>query len=774
VTAAKQRAVRHGVALAVTAACSCLAAAATHASASAALTPYFGTSAFQAPARDYRAGNFAAAVSGFRRELAAARTDTEERLRARLLLGLALGRLARFDACAAEFVGLSRKDPLLSSYYAYNAARCYLLSGDSAQGLAWADRVPRDSVPAAEAELVALDALRRSERWAEALARADRFVADFPQGPRLHEALAAAALALERLGRRDQAAIRWRAVWSRSTSESWVERADRKLAELETGLADHQRPAAIRTAGDYVARGMVLFERNDNEMAEAAFARALRAPGLDPTLECRARYHLGQSVWKLRDRLRAVPLFAQAESACRAAKDADLTVKAIYQKARCLPFARDRPGAMAHYARIEADHPDHSYADDARLRAAEEATVEGLPAQAERLLATLPDLYPAGDMVGEALWRRAFGRLQSGDLDGARVILEDNLRRVPRESVWYAEGRAEYWLGRIEQQRGRTEQAGSRYEQAIRRYPLSVYAWQSFLRLDTMAPARKRRLLAELRVRLPRPPPAGTPAIGALMRDPGVARALALARTGLVPEAHREFARSLRLLAPSASSAGRAVDLAWVAALVLHRGGLWNPSHALVAEQIADFRLRYPRSEGPGYWQVAYPRAFAEQIEKATGEQRLPSALQFALMREESAFDPRAVSTAGCLGLTMIKPATAESYLPGPVSRSQLFSPVTNVDIGAKELARHLARYDGAVWLAIAAYNSGRGRVDSWTRRFGVVPMDEFLERIPLDETRGYTKRVLASYFAYSWLYDEARPIPEVKVAAHQGRSVHR
>jgi soluble lytic murein transglycosylase len=756
--------------------CSGLAPAQAHAhasaGASAALTPYFGTAAFRAPVRDYRAGNWAAAVSGFRQQLAAGRPETEEGLRARLLLGLALGRLSRFDECAAEFVGLFRKDPLLSSYHAYHAARCYLLSGQAARALSWAARVPGDSVPAAEAELVALDALRGTARWAELVGRADRFVVEHPRGPRLHEATAAGAMGLERLGRPDQAAIRWRQVWSRSTSESWVEKADRKLAELESALTASQRAAAVRTADDYLARGMVLFDRNDNAEAEAAFARALQAPGLDPALECRARYHLGQSVWRLRDRLRAVPLFAQAETTCRAAGDGDLTVKAIYQKARCLPFARDRQGAMAQYARIEADHPGHSYADDARLRAAEEATLDGAPEQAERLLASLPDRYPAGDMVGEALWRRAFGRLQSGDLDAARGILEDNLRRVPREWVWYAEGRAEYWLGRIEQQRGRTEQAAARYEQAIRRYPLSVYAWQSFLRLDAMAPARKRRLVTELRGRLPRPPAAGAPALGSLTREPGVARALALVRTGLAPEAHREFARSLRSLnAAATSSTVRPADLVWVAALALHRGGLWNPSHALVAEQIADFRLRYPAGDGPAYWQVAYPRAFAEQIERATGEQRLPAALQYAIMREESAFDPRAVSTAGCLGLTMIKPETAESYLPKPVSRDQLFSPVINVDIGAKELARHLGRYDGAVWLAIAAYNAGRGRVDSWTRRFGQAPMDEFLERIPLDETRGYTKRVLASYFAYSWLYDEPRPVPTVTVAVRQARS---
>ena len=67
--------------------------------------------------------------------------------------------------------------------------------------------------------------------------------------------------------------------------------------------------------------------------------------------------------------------------------------------------------------------------------------------------------------------------------------------------------------------------------------------------------------------------------------------------------------------------------------------------------------------------------------------------------------------------------------------------------------------------LAIAGYNAGEAAVDRWRADRGNLDMDEFMETIPYDETRNYTKRVLASYFAYSWLY-AAKPVPPVPLRA--------
>ena len=77
---------------------------------------------------------------------------------------------------------------------------------------------------------------------------------------------------------------------------------------------------------------------------------------------------------------------------------------------------------------------------------------------------------------------------------------------------------------------------------------------------------------------------------------------------------------------------------------MLTRAGLWNASHALVDDKLGQFRLFYPTAEPSNPWVLAYPRAFRELVEANSRANEVPPELQLALMREESAFDPRAPS----------------------------------------------------------------------------------------------------------------------------------
>ena len=71
-----------------------------------------------------------------------------------------------------------------------------------------------------------------------------------------------------------------------------------------------------------------------------------------------------------------------------------------------------------------------------------------------------------------------------------------------------------------------------------------------------------------------------------------------------------------------------------------------------------------------------------------------------------------------------------------------------------EQLGQLYAAFDKGAPLAIAGYNAGEGAVRRWLRDPDNAgrQLDEFVERIPYDETRGYTKRVLGTYFTYAWL----------------------
>jgi soluble lytic murein transglycosylase len=132
-------------------------------------------------------------------------------------------------------------------------------------------------------------------------------------------------------------------------------------------------------------------------------------------------------------------------------------------------------------------------------------------------------------------------------------------------------------------------------------------------------------------------------------------------------------------------------------------------------------------------------------------------------MREESALDPRAVSPAGAIGLTQLMLPTAQEVARrlrlGRVGRADLTGASLNIRLGSRYLGDLIRRFDGSVALALAAYNAGGGAVSRWLEQRRGLEIDEFVEEIPVEETRGYVKRVLRSYAAYRLLYgapDEA------------------
>jgi soluble lytic murein transglycosylase-like protein len=125
--------------------------------------------------------------------------------------------------------------------------------------------------------------------------------------------------------------------------------------------------------------------------------------------------------------------------------------------------------------------------------------------------------------------------------------------------------------------------------------------------------------------------------------------------------------------------------------------------------------------------------SFESMIEQASAKYKVPARLIEAVIKAESGYNPKAISSAGAEGLMQLMPGTARS-----LGVSNPLDPAQNIDGGTHFLRDLLDRYDGDLTKAVAAYNAGPGAVD----RYGGIP--------PYRETQTYVQRVLGYYSTLS------------------------
>lgn len=168
--------------------------------------------------------------------------------------------------------------------------------------------------------------------------------------------------------------------------------------------------------------------------------------------------------------------------------------------------------------------------------------------------------------------------------------------------------------------------------------------------------------------------------------------------------------------------------------------------------------LRQRRGLSAAEQQLYYPRAFSFQIDGLAEQLGVAPSILYALIREESYFDPEAVSSAGAIGLSQLMPATADQVARKlRMTDPDLRDPATNLEIGARHL-KDLLRSAGNLPKALLAYNAGLTRVRSWEKTGQGLPLDLLLESVPFEESRGYVRKILVSAVMYARLYAEKDP----------------
>ncbi len=554
----------------------------------------------------------------------------------------------------------------------------------------------------------------------------------------------------------------------------WVGPKARELAESLVA-ADPARRAkwASRSLEAQVSRGERLSDAGWHNTVLSEVAPLSKA-ALNNSQRCRQRYAVGLAQRRKRQFKQALVTIDEAVQACEAAK---------HEKA---PWARHLAGklherlgkeasAAAHYRAQIKGHADHRLADDAgfflvRHLIEDKNDLKG----AHETVARLAKQFPAGDMLPEAVFWVFVAAFKAKDYARAAKILALNDRLTPSGEFRHRDsGRVSYWQGRLDDVAGRTAKATEHYRRTMAEAPLSWYAVLAYSRLVERDRAGARRhAKALLAATTGKPGFEANAPVWQLAAPEGPAsapfeRARLLARLGLPEPALEAMADAGGGDTPAAN---------WLSAVLMDRAGAYHLSHDIMRRKLSEFRWLAPKGAGAEQWQVAFPRPFAALVQAASKETDVHRHFIWGVMREESGFNPGVESHAAAVGLLQLILPTAKQMRSAKkkepaVTKRSLTKPKVNIPLGARYLA-HVKRYTRAQWALVpAGYNAGAGALSKWLKRNGHLPLDLFVELIPYEEARWYTKRVVSSWAVYRALYGEGfkNPIPYISQKTRGG-----
>ncbi|RVU46992.1 tetratricopeptide repeat protein [Lujinxingia sediminis] len=652
----------------------------------------------------------------------------------------------------------ARDLPVLADYASLLKARAALATEDAHTATLAAAAIAPESLLYPDALILLAEALQKAgqpEDRQRAIEVLDLFLNAYPRHAQAAAAREQLATLLEATHPGRAAELYLNIRQQRPLSQA-ATRATRQLRTLDAHLTDAQRRLLDDTTPE---RALTLararFDLHQSEHVISQLNTALERWPEDAPQRCEALYLIGRSHTKLRQHSAGTPVYNRILEHCA---DTEWELRALYLGGRGRWNAGDRRGALTLFERIWQTYADHSYADDAMYFAARILRSEDRPDEARDRLTAQLQRYPEGDMAKDAHWlllREYFDR------DDFQAVIDhvDNLDKTGEDDL-YTKGRLHYFRARALLQAGRNDEAAQAFIKVTRDHPMSYYALLSFNQLArlqgstegldicaTVGPACEELLPANLQaapVELP----------DELERDAGFQKASRLLTLGLTSLARRELTALRTRHANTPSTL-------WALASLLDAAHAYPISHDLARRHIHGWMDAYPTQTTRRHWSIAYPTPFKDTLTRYAEQRGLSPAIIYAIMREESGFNPRIESWANARGLLQLIEPTARRIAQRDgledFSFDLLFDPTLNIRLGSAYMRELASQTSAHPALIIAGYNGGFGNVSTWLKDFGNEDLDLFVENIPYGQTRDYTKRVLMSFWIYSYLYGDAR-----------------
>ncbi|HET8887747.1 MAG TPA: transglycosylase SLT domain-containing protein [Candidatus Angelobacter sp.] len=419
-------------------------------------------------------------------------------------------------------------------------------------------------------------------------------------------------------------------------------------------------------------------------------------------------------------------------------------------KAQSLYFlaeiARDKDDGQKnrdYLAQLRTLSPESSWMTDALLSAGNMYMLRRDYELAVPFYAEVYQRQKNGRLSAYTHWKTAWLTYRMGKKDDAKRLFEEQLSMYPNSAEV---PNAIYWRGRMAEEDGDKKLARACYQKLADNYRYFYYA---NLARDRMAGVGDETVDPPLLESLPHPtaPPRDWEAPADNVR---AQKAQLLANAALYDFAVAEM---------QAASAGSPPWEAKSVAEIYNQQGSYIRSIETLKRAVPGyFAAEIPQIPRP-VWESLFPRPFWEELKRDSAANRLEPNLVASLIRQESEFNPSAVSPANAMGLMQLLPSVgkglAKEMKIRHFSPDDLLVADTNLRMGTRYFKHMVDHYDGHVEYALAAYNAGEDRVDDWRKNGNFADVEEFVESIPFTETREYVQAIMRNAVIYKLLYSK-------------------
>jgi soluble lytic murein transglycosylase len=645
---------------------------------------------------------------------------------------LALGHAYLLDKHYAEAVAnLRQADKAgqeLADYADFFAAQAYSESGDrsSAEALlrGFAERYPDSIFNAQTPELEAetLLAMNDAAGARKALAAAEGTTAANRPGYQLAE-----GQVLFAIGQASEAERVFKRLLLGHPLSAEAETARAKLTAM--GAEANLTATELRSLGD------AYYNAGRYAQAGAQYRALARAASLDAS--ARNGFAVAAAACDLK-----LKLASTAEVEALADSDDENGARRLYL---LMELARNRDDLTAQksiVAEMESRFPQSRWLAEALYSSGNMYLLRREYPAAVEYYSYLAAHFPTGEKAAAAHWRAGWLSYRQGLYADAARLFDEQIRLYPasKEAV-----SALYWRGRLYETVDRKPAlAAANYRAIVRAYQHFFYAQMARQRLAALGSGQAETQV-EPQPLLDRfqPPPAPALAESFPTDSPHLAKARLLANAGLNDCIAQEIAAD-----PDSSTWSALAE----AQIYASYGETYRAMRAL-KRAMPYAATASVKSIPLAYWRILFPEPWWDTIRAESAKNNLDPYLVASLIRQESEFNPSALSPANAYGLMQMLPSVGKSMAREegirPFETFQLFDPATNIRLGTRYLRKGLEKFGGVAEYALAAYNAGDERVSEWQAAGPYSGIDEFVESIPFTETREYVEAILRNQETY-------------------------